>query len=60
MECAICKKSIQENDASDFQGKKLCEDCYIEALSPSPTLGNGIASTGRPSLPGPGRGGSAR
>ncbi|WP_005032463.1 hypothetical protein [Holophaga foetida] len=39
MECAICKKPLREEDASDYQGKKLCEDCYIEALSPSPHWG---------------------
>ena len=35
MKCDKCKKNIKEEDARDSYGQTLCEDCYIETLSPA-------------------------
>jgi predicted HTH transcriptional regulator len=37
MECNICKDSIPEGDECKHNGKVICEDCYIESLSPPKT-----------------------
>ncbi|WP_005037700.1 hypothetical protein [Holophaga foetida] len=44
MECEICKQKLTEDDACDLHGKKVCEDCFIEANAPTKSCGAGIAS----------------
>lgn len=34
MHCQKCEKQISENEKSVYRGQILCEDCYIDALSP--------------------------
>ena len=34
MECDKCTDEIQGNDVYEFKGKNLCDDCYMELLSP--------------------------
>lgn len=34
MKCDCCKTAIDPGEERDHFGKILCEDCYIEALSP--------------------------
>lgn len=34
MNCTTCQTPIAEGDERDHQEKTLCEDCYMEALSP--------------------------
>jgi len=45
MECDICKQSMTEEDACTFQGKQVCEDCFIEANSPVKSCGAGIGAS---------------
>jgi hypothetical protein len=35
MICHRCKKSIEEKEAMELHGQTLCEDCYIDRLSPA-------------------------
>lgn len=35
--CDKCGSSIAEGDDRDYYGKVLCEDCYMDALSPTRT-----------------------
>jgi len=35
MQCDKCKNNIKENEARNFYGQILCEDCYIDTLSPA-------------------------
>ena len=35
MNCTTCKAPIAPEEAREHQGKTLCEDCYIDALSPA-------------------------
>jgi hypothetical protein len=35
MECAKCKDKIDEGDEREFNSEILCEDCYIDVLSPA-------------------------
>lgn len=35
MECSICKESIEDGDEREHNNKILCEDCYIDVLSPA-------------------------
>jgi len=35
MICERCNDNIEEGDERELHGKTLCEDCYIDALSPS-------------------------
>ena len=35
MKCERCKDSIDEGEEREFHGQTLCEDCYMDALSPA-------------------------
>lgn len=35
MQCDRCKKMIQNGEEMKFKGQTLCEDCYMELLSPT-------------------------
>jgi len=35
MNCEKCKNVIEEQDGREFHGQMICEDCYIDALSPA-------------------------
>lgn len=35
MDCDRCKKIIEAGEESKLHGQTLCEDCYIETLSPA-------------------------
>jgi len=35
MQCDRCGRKIPENQETVFQGQTICEDCYIDALSPA-------------------------
>jgi len=35
MECKRCGRSIANGEERDFYGQILCEDCYMDRLSPS-------------------------
>ena len=37
MECARCKDTIESGEEREFAGRVLCEDCYMDALSPPKT-----------------------
>jgi len=37
MECSHCKESIAPGEEREFHGRLLCEDCYMDALSPART-----------------------
>ncbi len=37
MNCEKCGDAIPTNEERDFHGRKLCEDCYMDALSPART-----------------------
>lgn len=37
MECEKCGVAVKEGDERDYYGKTLCEDCYMDALSPTRT-----------------------
>ena len=37
MKCTQCKVIVDEGDKREHQGQILCEDCYMEALSPLKT-----------------------
>ena len=32
--CAKCNKEIEKQQGYEYQGKLLCEDCYMDVLSP--------------------------
>ena len=34
MRCDRCKKEIQQGEEQTFHGQTLCEDCYMDVLSP--------------------------
>ncbi len=34
MKCERCKENIKTGEEREFQGQTLCEDCYLDALSP--------------------------
>ncbi len=34
MRCERCNQSINESEAREHLGQTLCEDCYLDALSP--------------------------
>ena len=34
MQCDRCKKNIQKGEEQNLYGQTLCEDCYMDALSP--------------------------
>ena len=35
VKCEKCGNYIEEQDGQEFHGQLLCEDCYIDALSPA-------------------------
>ena len=35
MQCQKCQHDITENESFTYQGENLCEDCYLDALSPA-------------------------
>lgn len=35
MKCDRCKNNIEEGDERKLHGRMLCEDCYIDMLSPA-------------------------
>jgi hypothetical protein len=35
MRCDRCKGNIEEGEDRELHGQTLCEDCYIDALSPA-------------------------
>ena len=37
MECEKCNKQIKQGEEMNYKGKTLCEDCYIDTLSPTRT-----------------------
>ena len=37
MNCDRCGDEIETGEERDFHGQSLCEDCYMDALSPSRT-----------------------
>jgi len=37
MQCDKCKVTISENEERVLHGQTLCEDCYMDALSPAKT-----------------------
>jgi hypothetical protein len=37
MKCSKCGAEISLGDERDFYGRTLCEDCYMDALSPTRT-----------------------
>ena len=37
MVCEKCAKQIKRGDEMHYNGKALCEDCYIDTLSPTRT-----------------------
>jgi len=34
MKCDRCKSQIEDGDEREYAGQVLCEDCYMDALSP--------------------------
>lgn len=37
MICERCQTEMEPEEARDFAGRNLCEDCYMDALSPAKT-----------------------
>ena len=37
MKCDKCKSAIKEGEEFELHGQDLCEDCYMDALSPART-----------------------
>ena len=37
MECERCKDAIESGEEREYAGRVLCEDCYMDALSPAKT-----------------------
>jgi len=35
MVCEKCNKQIKQGDEMNYEGKTMCEDCYIDMLSPT-------------------------
>ena len=35
MRCDKCKENIEEGEERELHGRSLCEDCYIDTLSPA-------------------------
>ncbi len=35
MRCERCGAEVRENEVMEYMGKKLCEDCYMDAISPT-------------------------
>ncbi|MGC8658226.1 MAG: hypothetical protein ACP5U1_04060 [Desulfomonilaceae bacterium] len=37
MQCDRCKQEIRDGDEREFHDQTLCDDCYMDALSPTRT-----------------------
>jgi len=37
MECGKCSATIEAGEEREYRGRMLCEDCYMDALSPTKT-----------------------
>ncbi len=37
MECEKCHRPVSPNEVREYNGRMLCEDCYMDALSPART-----------------------
>ncbi len=37
MKCERCGNQISDNEKYEYHGQQLCEDCYMDALSPAKT-----------------------
>ena len=37
MQCGKCKQEIEKGEEREMDGRILCEDCYMDALSPTRT-----------------------
>jgi len=37
MKCQKCRRDILENESFIYQEETLCEDCYVDAMSPAKT-----------------------
>lgn len=37
MKCERCANEIKQGDEREYYGRMLCEDCYMDALSPART-----------------------
>jgi len=37
MKCDRCKETIEQGEERELHGQTLCEDCYMDALSPART-----------------------
>ena len=48
MECEKCRDQIKPGEEREMHGRVLCEDCYMDALSPAPPATPGPSI--RPSL----------
>jgi hypothetical protein len=35
--CAQCQSNVADDELHDFSGRMLCDDCYMDALSPAKT-----------------------
>ncbi|MDA3895781.1 MAG: hypothetical protein PF482_06515 [Desulfobacteraceae bacterium] len=35
MKCDSCKENVEESEIRDLHGQALCEDCYMDRLSPA-------------------------
>jgi len=35
MQCERCRKTIEKGEEIEFHGQTLCEDCYMDRLSPT-------------------------
>ena len=35
MNCERCKESVEKNEEREHHGQSLCEDCYMDLLSPA-------------------------
>jgi hypothetical protein len=33
--CAKCSAAVEADEVKEYRGEKLCEDCYMDALSPT-------------------------
>jgi hypothetical protein len=45
--CAKCGTRVEESEVHDYAGRSLCEDCYMEALSPTRTCDPWAVHTAR-------------
>ncbi len=37
MNCERCGRAVEPEEVREYAGQKLCEDCYMDALSPART-----------------------